>query len=116
VPGELVELGERARVEQRLDPLARGHLPRRVLLLDRALGAGVRGFLDAPLEVGQLPGGRVDVDVVGDVLPGTLEFGGAHSDSSLALVGRVRRGARCPSRDLTGEITGRSVRERLHGP
>ena len=73
VPGELVELGERARVEQRLDPLARGHLARGVLLLDGALGARVRRLLHAALEVGQLAGGRVDVDVVGDVLPGALE-------------------------------------------
>ena len=98
VPGELVELGERARVEQGLDPLAGGHLPRRVLLLDGPLGAGVRRLLHATLEVGQLPGGGVDVDVVGDVLPGALEFGRAHF-SSLALVGRVVA-APCLGRDL----------------
>jgi hypothetical protein len=78
VPGELVELGERPGVEQRVDPLAGGHLARGVLLLDRALAAGVRGFLHAPLEIGQLARGRVDVDVVGDVLPAAVEFGAAH--------------------------------------
>ena len=78
VAGELVELGERARVQQRLDPLARGHLPRGVLLLDGALGARVGGLLHAPLEVGQLPGSGVDVDVVGDVLPGARQLGCAH--------------------------------------
>ena len=76
MPGELVELGERARVEQCVDPLAGGHLARGVLLLDGALGAGVRRLLHAPLEVGQLPGGGVDVDVVGDVLPGARQLGG----------------------------------------
>src|SRR3712207_4763609 len=74
VPGELVELGERARVQQRLDALAGGHLPRRVLLLDGAPGARVGGLLDPPPEVGQLPGGRVDVDAAGDGLPGALEL------------------------------------------
>src|SRR3712207_7261822 len=36
VPGELVQLGERAGVQQHLDPLARGHLPGGVLLLHRS--------------------------------------------------------------------------------
>jgi hypothetical protein len=49
-----------------------------VLLLDRALGAGVDRLVDAPLEVGQLSGSRVDVDVVGDVLPGVLQLRGTH--------------------------------------
>ena len=35
MPGELVELGERARVQQQLDPLAGGLLALGVLLLDR---------------------------------------------------------------------------------
>ena len=78
VPGELVELDERALVEQRLDPLAGGHLARGVLLLDGALGAGVDGLLYAALEVGELAGGGVDVDVVGDVLPGARQLSGAH--------------------------------------
>ncbi len=34
VPGKLVELGEGARVQQRVDPLARGHLALGVLALD----------------------------------------------------------------------------------
>jgi hypothetical protein len=52
----------------------------------------------------------VDVDVVGHVLPGVLEFSGTHAFSSLALVGRVR-GTAVPMRDLASSITGRSVRE-----
>jgi len=96
VPGELVELGERARVHQRLDPLARGHLPRGVLLLDRALGARVRRLLDPPFEVGQLAGRRVDVDVVGDVFTRALEIARTHVSSSLTLVGRVRAALLCP--------------------
>ena len=79
VAGELVELGERARVHQRLDALAGGHLAGRVLLLHRALGPGVLRLLDAPLEVGQLPGGGVDVDVVGDVLPTAVDLGRCHA-------------------------------------
>src|SRR3712207_6954692 len=46
---------------------------RGVLLLDGALGAGVHRLLDPPLEVGELACGGVDVDVVGDGLPGALE-------------------------------------------
>ena len=83
VPGELVELGEGARVQQGLDALAGGHLPRRVLLLDGPLGAGVRRLLHAALEVGQLPGRGVDVDVAGHVLPGILEFSRAHGPPCL---------------------------------
>ena len=88
VAGELVELGERARVQQRLDALAGGHLAGGVLLLHGALGARVLGLLDAALEVGQLPGGGVDVDVVGDLLPGVLEFSRAHVSSSPTHLGR----------------------------
>jgi hypothetical protein len=38
----------------------------------------MRGFLHASFEVGQLPGSGVDIDVVGDVLPGVLQLSGAH--------------------------------------
>ena len=46
-----------------VDPLAGGQLALGVLLLDRALGAGVDGRLEAFVEVGELACGRVDVDV-----------------------------------------------------
>jgi hypothetical protein len=78
VPGELVELGEGAGVEEHVDPLARRSLPLSVLLLDRPLGAGVRRLLDPALEIGELAGGRVDVDVAGDGLPGALDLGRGH--------------------------------------
>jgi hypothetical protein len=78
VAGELVELGERAGVQQRLDALAGGHLAGGVLLLHRPLGPGVDGLLDPALEVRQLAGGRVDVDVTGRVLAGALPFSRSH--------------------------------------
>ena len=67
VPRELVELDERALVEEQLDPLAGGLAPLRVLLLDRLRGARVDGLVEAPVQVGQLAGGGVDVDVLGNV-------------------------------------------------
>ena len=67
VPGELVELDEGALVEELLDALAGGHLALGVLLLDRLGRARVDGLVDAPVEVGQLALGRVDVDVLGDL-------------------------------------------------
>jgi hypothetical protein len=79
VPGELVELGERAGVQQRLDPLPGGHLPGRVLLVHRARRPGVRGLLHPALEVGQLAGGGVQVEIGGDVFARALQFGGTHS-------------------------------------
>ena len=54
VPGQLVELDERALVEEQLDPLAGGLAALGVLLLDRLRRAGVHGLVEAPLEVGQL--------------------------------------------------------------
>jgi hypothetical protein len=78
VAGELVELGERALVQQRLEPLAGRHLARGVLPLDRPFGSCVRRLLHPAFEIGQLAGGGVDVDVVGDVLPRVLEFGRGH--------------------------------------
>ena len=61
VPGELVELDERALVEQRLDALAGGHLALGVLLLDRPLRAGVHRLVVALLEFGELAGRGVRV-------------------------------------------------------
>ena len=61
VPGELVQLGEGALVQQQRDPLAGGLLAAGMLLLHRALRPGVHGLVEPLLEVGDLPGGRVDV-------------------------------------------------------
>ena len=71
VPGQLVQLDERARVEQHLDPLAGGLLAPGVLLLDRPRRAGVHRLVDAPLQVGELAGGGVDVDPGLGSHPGT---------------------------------------------
>ena len=54
VADEGVELLERARVEQLLDPLARGQLALRVLLLDRLLGGRVDRLLAQLAQVGEL--------------------------------------------------------------
>ena len=55
VPGQLVELGERAGVEQQVDPLAGGQLAARVLFLDGRIRAGVDRFVPAALQIGELP-------------------------------------------------------------
>ena len=88
VPGVLVHLDERALVEEHREALAGGLLAACVLLLDGPLGAGVRDLADAPLEVGELAGGGVDVDAGvrgGDVgSTGGLGVGLRHGgDSSL---------------------------------
>ena len=62
VPGQLVELHERALVEEQRDPLARGLAALGVLLLDRLGRPGVHGLVEPTVEVGQLAGGGVDVD------------------------------------------------------
>ena len=67
VPGQLVELDEGALVEEHLDPLAGGLPALGVLLLDGLGGARVHGLVEPAVEVGELAGGRVDVDVVGDL-------------------------------------------------
>ena len=67
VPGQLVELDERALVEEQLDPLAGGLAALGVLLLDRLRRAGVHRLVEPPVEVGQLARGGVGVDVLGDV-------------------------------------------------
>ena len=59
VAHELVELDERALVEQLLDALAGGLLALGVLLLDRGLAARGHGLVVAHLEIGELAGGRV---------------------------------------------------------
>ena len=63
VPGQLVQLDEGTGVEQQLDPLAGGLLAPGVLLLDRAGGAGVHRLVHPPLQIRQLAGGAVDVDL-----------------------------------------------------
>ena len=65
VPGQLVELDERPLVEELLDPLAGGHLALGVLLLDRPLGGRVHRLVQPPVQVGDLAGRGVDVDLVG---------------------------------------------------
>ena len=54
VPGQLVELGERARVEQHVDPFPGGLLAPVVLLGHRLLRAGVHGLVPPSLQVGEL--------------------------------------------------------------
>ena len=61
VPGQFVELGEGARVEQPVDPLARGHLALGVLAFHGPLRAGVNGLLPALLQDGDLAGGGVRI-------------------------------------------------------
>jgi len=81
VPGQRVEFDERVLVEQRQDALTGRQLALGVDLLDRLLANGVQRFLGALLEVGQLPGGRVDVDLV----LGLTFYG----------IGNARHGSRC---------------------
>ena len=69
VPGQLVHLDERALVEQRVDPLASGHLALGVLLLHCPRGAGVHRLVVAPVQVGELAGRGVDVDVLRNLGP-----------------------------------------------
>ena len=64
VPGELVQLDERALVEQQFDPLTGRQLALGVLLLDGARGAGVRRLVDTALQVRELARGGVDVDLL----------------------------------------------------
>ena len=63
VPGQLVHLDEAALVEQHLDPLAGRLLALGVLLLDHPLRPGVHGLVVAPVQVGELAGRGVDVDL-----------------------------------------------------
>ncbi len=61
MPGKFVELGERARVEQSVDPLPRGHLPPGVLSFNGPRRAGVDRLIAALLEVSYLAGGGMQV-------------------------------------------------------
>ena len=61
VPGQFVELGEGARVEQPADPLARGHLALGVLAFHGPRRAGVNGLVPALLQDGDLAGGGVRI-------------------------------------------------------
>ena len=72
VPGQLVELGERAEVEQQVDPLAGGQLAARVLFLDgRPARACVDRLMPAPLQIGDLPRRGVRIGkLVGDDISG----------------------------------------------
>ncbi len=63
VSGELVELHERALVEEHLDALAGGLAALGVLLLDRLRGARVHGLVESTVQVGELAGRGVEVDV-----------------------------------------------------
>ena len=59
VPGERVELDERSRVQQHVDPLAGGLLALGVLPFDGLGRPGVHVFVQPAVEVGQLAGGGV---------------------------------------------------------
>src|SRR6202034_218519 len=61
VPGELVELHERALVEQQVDPLAGGELALGVLLLNRCRRSGMHGLVPAALQVSDLPRRRMQI-------------------------------------------------------
>ena len=64
VSGQRVEFDERALVEQRVDPLARGQLALGVDLLDGGLADRMQRLLGTPAQIRQLAGGGVDVDGV----------------------------------------------------
>ena len=104
VADEGVELLERARVEQLLDPLARGQLALRVLLLDRLLGGRVDGLLAQLAQVGELllEGDRV-----------LLAHGGASLDARRRASLRRARGSSSERRDHARvELAAGSPRER----
>lgn len=61
VPRELVQLDERALVQQQIDALTRRQLPLRMLLFHCTGGTGMRGFFDPPLQIRQFARGGVDV-------------------------------------------------------
>ena len=61
VPGELVQLGERAGIEQQFEAFPGGLLAPGVLLLDRRRRAGVHGLVDPQPQVGELAGRGVPV-------------------------------------------------------
>ena len=61
MPGELVQLGERPRVQQQLDPLAGRLLALGVLLLHRGGRPGMHRLVDPAIQVGKLARGRMDI-------------------------------------------------------
>ena len=64
VPGVLVHLDERALVEEQLDPLPGGLLALGVLLLHRACRASIGDLGNPTPKIGELAGGRAEVDRV----------------------------------------------------
>ena len=72
MPGQLVELGERTRIEQGVDPLASCHLAFGVLPFDLPGRARMDRLLPALLQIGQLAGGGVQVSGpgIGDLRSG----------------------------------------------
>ena len=95
VPRQLVHLDERVLVEQRVDPLAGGHLALGVLLLDRARRAGVDGLVVATVQVGEPAGGGVEVDVLGHL--------GAAGRGGLGCAGHPGSVARAARTTVSGE-------------
>jgi hypothetical protein len=75
VPGQLVELGEGARVEQPVDPLPRGHLALGVLPFHGPCRAGVNGLVPALLQDGDLAGGGVRVRGAARLVSGICGYG-----------------------------------------
>ena len=61
VPGQFVELNERSRVQQQLNPLAGGQLAPGVLLLHGRRGPRVHGLVPAGLQVGDLARSCVNI-------------------------------------------------------
>ncbi|MFD0394588.1 hypothetical protein ACFQ3Z_28870 [Streptomyces nogalater] len=85
MPGELVQLDERALVQQQLDPLTGRQLALGVLLFDGAFRTGVRRLVDAPLEIRELPRGRVNVDPL-DLVDLVTLFRLGHRDAAPCLL------------------------------
>src|SRR5690606_33873920 len=84
VPGQPVDLDERALVEEHVDALPRRLLAPGVLFLHCARRAGVHRLLDPPIQVGELPSGGLQVDV-GALLCGHARdrnYAGSSGDSS----------------------------------
>ncbi len=111
VPGELVELHERARIQEPLDPLPRGQLPLLVLLDHRLLRARVRGLLAAPRQVGDLPrrGVRAPVLVLVVAVGNGVRLGGSitghEGKGTEGPAGCFATLARWIGRRLTGTVT-----------
>ena len=102
VPGQLVELDERALVEEQLDPLAGGLAALGVLLLDRLRRAGVDGLVEASVQVGELAGRGVEVDVRrGRRFPRRA----GHSSSGAPHWHAVGTVGQCSARDLPADAT-----------